>query len=216
VTLTPAQLGSFTGEIATSGDITLIGTGNVDLSNTHVYTDTFNLSNTSNGLILRDEGTGFTVVGGDGNDTVTILGGVFHSAWLRGNGGNDTLTGGAARDILAGGAGDDTLTGGSAADEFGYGLGDNGFDIITDFSGQTNFGGGLGDGDKFTFNDVLHGTFAYRGDQDFSHTGNTEARVVSGGVIVDVDGNGVADIGIGVTGLTSGSQLSSADFFFYS
>ncbi len=60
---------------------------------------------TSNFTILR---------GGQGDDTLT--GPAAAAAVLIGNGGNDTLTSGSARDILVGGAGNDTLVGGAGDD----------------------------------------------------------------------------------------------------
>ncbi|RVD56988.1 type I secretion C-terminal target domain-containing protein, partial [Mesorhizobium sp. M7A.F.Ca.ET.027.03.2.1] len=58
---------------------------------------------------------------------------------LRGEGGADTLIGGAGNDLLVGGAGSDTLTGGTGTDTFRLENLDI-KDLITDFNG--------GDGDK--------------------------------------------------------------------
>ena len=57
------------------------------------------------------------------------------------------------------------------------------------------------------------GTFAYLGTGTF--TGgfdNSEARVQGDTVQIDSDGNGSADITIRLTGLTTASQLTAADF----
>jgi Ca2+-binding RTX toxin-like protein len=54
--------------------------------------------------------------------------------------GNEVGIGGAGDDILYGYDGDDTLTGGAGSDVFRFEAGDNGSDIITDFT--------LADGDK--------------------------------------------------------------------
>jgi Ca2+-binding RTX toxin-like protein len=133
---------------------------------------------------------------------------------LIGDGNINVLNGGGGADILKGGAGGDTLIGGEGADQFLFAATGNGVDVITDFSGQTAFGGGAGQGDRFTFDDVLQGAFGYRGSQAFTGSGNTEARVANGKVIVDADGNGAVDITITVTGLTSASQLGAGDFQF--
>lgn len=61
---------------------------------------------------------------------------------------------------------------------------------------------------------LLQGTFEYRGDLAFTGTGNTEARVSGGQVLIDADGDSALDIAITVTGLTSGSQLVADDFRF--
>jgi Ca2+-binding RTX toxin-like protein len=149
-----------------------------------------------------------------GNDRLDGLGG---RDSLFGGDGNDKLNGGGGNDTLDGWFGGDKLTGGAGADQFIYApLGSfgsgNGSDIITDFSGKTAFGGGAGDGDHLVFEDLLHGTFAYRGGHAFTGTGNTEARVENGKVYVDVDGNGAADFHIALTGLTSAHQLVAGDF----
>ena len=140
--------------------------------------------------------------GGEGNDI------------LNGGEDKDHLDGGEGEDILNGGAGDDRLIGGADADEFTYTASDNGVDLIIDFSGQTDFAGGAGEGDTFTFEDVLTGTFAYRGSDAFTGSGNTEARVSGNKVLVDGDGDGSADITIRVAGLNDANQLSAADFRF--
>src|SRR5206468_3820931 len=108
-------------------------------------------------------------------------------ATLNGNGGDDTLTGGnlndaldggVGADALTGGGGNDTLTGGAGADQFIFVNANNGVDTITDFSGHTKFSSGGGEGDVLTFESLLHGTFEYRGDQAFTASAHTEARVV--------------------------------------
>ena len=133
---------------------------------------------------------------------------------LNGGAGNDVLSGGDGNDSLRGGAGNDLLTGGAGADEFIFCNSNNGLDTVADFSGHTAFGGGAGQGDVLAFAGVLVGTFAYLGGGAFTGTGNTEARATAGHVFVDFDGNGAADIDVGMTGLGSASQLSAADFKF--
>jgi Ca2+-binding RTX toxin-like protein len=211
VTLTRAQLDSFTGVINT-GAITVSGAGAINLSDAAVKTPSITLSDLGNSLVVNDSTSpSVTVNGGNAADNVTIVGGLVGST-INGNNGNDTMTGGSANDSLKGGAGNDILTGAAGSDQFIYSAAGNGSDLITDFSGQTAFGGGAGDGDHLTFESILHGTFSYRGNLAFTGTGNTEARVQSGAVRVDVDGNGAADFQIALTGLTSASQLVTADF----
>ena len=69
--------------------------------------------------------------GGSGNDR---LRGGDGSDNLWGRGGNDSLTGGAGADTLAGGAGNDSLQGGDGSDTFVFRAGEDGVDIITDFT----------------------------------------------------------------------------------
>lgn len=67
-----------------------------------------------------------------------VLQGWDNGAYLDGNGGNDTLTGGLRSDTLIGGEGEDILTGGGGRDIFDMTFGD-GRDTITDF--QAGAGG---------------------------------------------------------------------------
>jgi Ca2+-binding RTX toxin-like protein len=142
------------------------------------------------------------------------LEGLAGNDYIFGGGGDDKIFGGFGNDKLNGGAGNDRLSGSNGADWFIYTATNNGADIITDFSGKTAFGGGAGNGDKFSFDFAEHGTFQYRGGSTFLANGNTQARVASGKVIVDTDGNGAGNFSITVNGLTSANQLVAADFQF--
>jgi Ca2+-binding RTX toxin-like protein len=65
---------------------------------------------------------------------------------LRGNAGNDVLSGGGDNDVLAGGLGKDTLFGGTGNDTFVVKAGEANGDIVLDFAGN-----GSGVGDAFSF-----------------------------------------------------------------
>ena len=217
VTLTAGQLDGLAG-VTPIGTITLSGPGNADISDASSIADgiLFQLSDDGNGLTLESHGRN-DVRGGAGADTVTFVDNFFGPGQINnveGNGGNDALTGANSNDYLTGGAGNDTLTGGSGADWFIYTGAANGADIVTDFSGTTKFGGGAGEGDKLTFQGLLQGTFEYRGSQAFRIDGNTQARVAGGKVFMDIDGNGVSDMTITLTGLTNANQLVAGDFQF--
>jgi chitinase len=122
------------------------------------------------------------------------------------------LVGTALADSLAGGSGDDILTGGAGADHFVFNSKTGGQDRITDFN---ELSGGAEQGDLLEFEGLLVGTFSYRGSAAFTGGGdNTEARVSGENVLVDVDGDGTADLTITLTGLTSSTQLSDKDFLF--
>jgi Ca2+-binding RTX toxin-like protein len=77
--------------------------------------------------------TGIVVVGGNGNDTISLdniappAGQALPSATLFGGNGNDILTGGGGNDMLFGGAGDDTITGGKGTDTAVLGAGNDTF-----------------------------------------------------------------------------------------
>jgi Ca2+-binding RTX toxin-like protein len=138
--------------------------------------------------------------GGAGADTLT------------GGAGNDILNGGADDDLLFGGSGDNRLTGGLGADHFAFAGTDRGIATIVDFNALN---GGTGAGDVLEFRGLLVGSFAYRGGKTFTGgSDNTEARVVGDHLLVDANGDGVADLTIVLTGLTSANQLSAADFLF--
>ena len=133
---------------------------------------------------------------------------------LRASGGNDTLHGGNGADLLVGGSGADTIEGGADADVFrigGYesGLG-SGADTITDFeSGVDIIDLANWDPDIFTPGDQA---FTFIGTSAFSSVAG-ELRYGSAGsdtiIEGDMDGNGVADFEIVLTGSFA---LTAADF----
>ena len=140
------------------------------------------------------------VIGGGGADRLI---GTSAANGLVGNAGNDTLIGG---------AGDDILEGGSGADQFVFTSTASGVDVITDFNGLN---GGSEEGDVLCFEGMGVGIFAYLGVGDFTGgSDNSEARVSGNQVLVDSNGDGLADITITLAGLTNSSQLNASDFLF--
>ncbi len=137
------------------------------------------------------------ISGGDGNDKIHGSG-TDSSAFnvLRGEGGDDQLTAG---------LGPDSLTGGSGADRFRFAATSDATKTIFDFSSS--------EGDKLVFEDLLHGSFSYLGDGAFTATGNSEARFQMSLLLVDTNGDGMADIQIGMPGLGP-SFLHASDFVF--
>ena len=109
----------------------------------------------SGGTAQGDTISGFeNVVGGSGNDTLTLSntagladGGAGNDLLIGGTG-NDTLIGGAGNDTLQGGAGNDTLIGGEGNDTF---IADGTADLIADFGAGS---GSISDGDQ-TNNDFV-------------------------------------------------------------
>ena len=69
-----------------------------------------------------------TVMGGDGDDTITFDDTIGVPLRIEGRGGNDTITGGAGADTILAGAGDDVIDGGRGADLI---FGDAGNDTLT-------------------------------------------------------------------------------------
>lgn len=126
---------------------------------------------------LRGDGTITTLVGDSGNDGVvgadgdvdeTLVGDgnggvgaprVNGRDWLKAQGGDDTLSGGAGKDRLAGGDGDDFMHGGNGKDRLYGGEGDdvlvggNGNDVMYgDITGDRN--GGATGSDIFVFDNA--------------------------------------------------------------
>ncbi|MBO3759600.1 calcium-binding protein [Ciceribacter sp. L1K23] len=165
-------------------------------------------------------GTGYgdTILGTDGANRLWGDGG---SDVLRGYGGNDRLYGGSGNDTLSGGANNDLLVGGSGRDSLSGGSGSDAFiftslsdsrpgsqrDTITDFSRSQHDYIDLSAIDA----DTTRGgnqAFDFIGRSSFS--GDAGELRFSGGVLfADVNGDGVSDFQIKVSGLTS---MSSGDF----
>lgn len=146
-----------------------------------------------------------SLTGGAGKDTLYGLDG---SDVLSGFGGDDTLIGGLGRDLLKGGGGADTFRFLSLAD-FGGAVPATA-DIIADFN--------HGDGDRIDLSaiDAITGgiddAFTFIGSDAFSHTAGELRYQIAGAdtfVSADVDGNGVADLMIRLTGHTA---LTGTDF----
>jgi Ca2+-binding RTX toxin-like protein len=158
--------------------------------------------------------------GGDGNDQLDGKGG---DDTLNGDNGNDTLIGGTGNDTLIGGAGNDSLNGGFGSDTLTGGIGADKFvytvamdtpvggiyhDVITDFS--------VAELDKINLS-AIDANSVLAGDQKFSFisTGFTGAagqvRFDAGTnlVLADIDGDGLAEIEINLTGVAT---LSVTDF----
>ena len=200
--------------IGGDGNDVMLGGAGADVHNGGAGIDRAQYSDSPIGLTvdLQTPANNTGIAIGDSYIAVENLYGSNFNDNLRGNAGANTIWGLAGNDTLKGRAGNDTLIGGPGADRFAYDAIASGVDIVTDFSGTTAFGGGAGQGDKFTFEHLLHGAFQYRGSDAFLANGNSQARVQAGHVQVDTDGNGASDIVITVTGLTSASQLVAGDF----
>jgi Ca2+-binding RTX toxin-like protein len=85
---------------------------------------------------------GNTLIGGNGDDTLTVLAGVIGENVLDGGKGDDSLRGGLFEDTLKGGSGDDWLHGGGGVDTL---QGDSGDDILDGGGDDDTLEGGSGD-----------------------------------------------------------------------
>lgn len=162
--------------------------------------------------------------GGDGDDRVSGNAGddsLFGDAGndsVSGQLGDDSVSGGSGADTLAGGAGDDTLLGDLGKDRLIGGLGfdvflflapmespnSNQADVIADFASGV---------DLIDLSALTAAPLAFQGAAAFVGGGTASLRVTTGAsqttVLVDVDGNGSADMRINLTGSLT---LTAADF----
>lgn len=127
---------------------------------------------------------------------------------LSGGGGNDLLVGGDGDDVLMGGAGLDTLTGGAGQDTFVYlAITDStlaSHDGITNWQAEDTIDLSAIDANSNTAGDDA---FIFIGSAAFSGVAG-ELRLVAGGILADVNGDGFADFQINVSGVLG------SDFIF--
>jgi Ca2+-binding RTX toxin-like protein len=137
---TKAQLSGLT--LLPADDYT--GTMNLTITATATEGSNGSTSSSSQTMAVTVTETTATLIGAQGNDTLTGTGANDH---IQGLAGNDTLNGGAGNDMIFGGAGNDTIDGGNGSD---YLHGGAGTDVITGGSGDDMLIGGKG-------NDTLTG-----------------------------------------------------------
>jgi len=197
------------------GNDVLNGDAGNDTMDGGAGSDTMNGGQGDDTYVVNVSGDVTSEAGGSGTDTVqsavtrTLATG-FENLTLTGTA-SINGTGNGADNVLTGNSGDNVLTGSTGADQFVFTSTSAGFDTIADFNALD---GGAAEGDVLVFAGLLSGTFAYLGDGVFSNTGNSEAVRLGNHLLVDTDGNGVADIDMILTGLTSAAQLTGADFLF--
>ena len=145
---------------------------------------------------------------------------------LTGNTGANSLNGGSGNDTLSGGDGNDTLTGASGQDSLDGGVGNDRLDFnATSESGVgaaardivVGFTQGADRIDLLTIdaNTLAAGdqAFAFIGASAFGGVAGQLRAAASGGITLvegDINGNGVADFQIELTGMFA---LAAADFF---
>lgn len=139
------------------------------------------------------------IQGTDINDM--LLGGVGTDRLIGGKG-NDSILGRGGNDDFLGGAGADVLTGGPGRDHFIYTdlqdspAGETERDRITDFDGKA--------GDRIDLSEINElQIFSYLQDQPFSAKGDgtPEVRFADGRLEADINGNGIADFAVTLTGV---------------
>jgi Ca2+-binding RTX toxin-like protein len=156
--------------------------------------------------ILTGGTAGALLRGGRGNDTITMATGTTTDSKLEGGDGNDTIICGDGNDLIYGGADRDLMTGGGGADLFTFrDFGDfnatGAADRITDFTqGQDVIRLHGIDADSIASGNQ---NFTFIGNAGFSGTaGELRAKIQNGQTVVrgDVDGDGVADFAVVLTG----------------
>ncbi|MGO4726239.1 MULTISPECIES: calcium-binding protein [unclassified Inquilinus] len=222
VVISTADRGGFYGQ---GGDDVLSGTGTAE----HWFdggTGNDRMTGGSGNDHYEVDSSGDRVVelGGGGNDEVYsaasfTLGDNIETLVLTGNlainavgsAQNNLIVGNDAANTLRGAAGDDTLTGRGGADILIGGTGADLFDL-RDGNGDTVVDFSHAQGDKLAF--VWSGSTSYLGGGAFTAEGSSEVRFAAGQLFVDQNGDGVSDLTINMTGITSASQLQASDFTF--
>lgn len=151
-------------------------------------------------------------IDGTGNSLDNVIAGNAGSNLLSGEDGRDTLNGGADDDTLIGGAGQDRLTGGTGADIFVFrlptdsGTGRATRDTVTDFRSGI---------DRIDLS-LIDANVAADGDQAFDFIGRDgfggmggQVRFARGVLSGDLDGDGIADFEIALSGLRA---MTEGDF----
>jgi Ca2+-binding RTX toxin-like protein len=161
---------------------------------------------------VMNGGTDFNIMyGGAGND---VLNGGTDNDQLLGEDGDDVISGGDGMDMLSGGAGADVLNGGAGADEIDLGD-DSVMDIIIFNPGDsaaydhidqvTNFHHGEDRIDLSGFHGMQFVEDAFAGQ------GGAEVMFVGENLLIDANGDGVADMAIHFQGQAT---ITAADFIF--
>lgn len=180
---------------------TITGTAGADEITVGVKDDQYVV--TLNGAVSYfrvDRTTMFSIVAGDGNDTIAIDMAVTISTSILGQDGNDTILGGSGNDTIYGGGGDDSVYGNEGDDSL---LGNFGNDSLYGGAGKDQLMGGIGA-------DVLLG--GAEGDSIYGGDGRDS---INGGAGDDlIDGKGKADTLLGGSGndsITGGAGADSID-----
>jgi VCBS repeat-containing protein len=169
--------------------------------------------------------TGVNSVNGTSTNDVLDYSGSAVSQSMSGGSGDDTLLGGAGADTIKGGNGNDVLTGGQGMDLLNGGAGADSFVFHNgDFAGLTyatadriaDFTHSAGDIIDLSAVDAISGgadnAFTFIGTNPFTDVAGQLRYEISGSntmIYGDLNGDGVADIAIGVTGVVS---FVSSDF----
>jgi Ca2+-binding RTX toxin-like protein len=147
--------------------------------------------------------TGRIVVFGQaGNDNVTIASTITRAAWLHGDDGNDTLTGGGGNDVITGGAGTDSQVGGAGNDTYLFDADAAlGIDTVADSAGVDTLDFSATTGQAITMNLALITAQVVNPNLTLTLTSASAIENVTGGSLNDtLTGNTLANTFIGGPG----------------
>lgn len=135
---------TLTAAAVVNGDLLVGGTGGNDTIGVNPSKDLSQIIVRVNRVVVGTfpaaNVTGKIVVHGlSGNDAISVSSKITKPAWLFGEAGNDTLTGGGGNDLLVGGDGNDRLAGGAGTNVL---IGGTGADRLTGGSGEDLLIGG--------------------------------------------------------------------------
>jgi hypothetical protein len=198
--MTGANLGVLTidGNRYEKGVIVANTYGSVTFPDNPATIGSINFFNFGNGSNSVNYFAGRQYVKGNGGDDTISTGA--DKDTLLGNAGNDSLNGGDDRDVLSGGSGDDTLDGGAGADKMHGGLGDDVF-IADNASDQVVEAPDSG-------TDVVQTSVTY----SLANVSNVENLVLTGSAAIDGTGNGLVNTINGNSAANSISGGAGADY----
>ncbi|MFN7804404.1 MAG: right-handed parallel beta-helix repeat-containing protein, partial [Planctomycetaceae bacterium] len=147
--------------------------------------------------------TGRIVVFGQaGNDNVTVASTITRAAWLYGDDGNDTLTGGGGSDVITGGAGTDSQVGGAGNDTYLFDADTAlGIDTVNDSAGIDTLDFSGTTGQAIALNLALTTAQVVNANLTLTLTSASAIENVTGGSLHDtLTGNSLANTFIGGLG----------------
>ena len=162
--------------------------------------------------------TGRIVVFGQaGNDNASISSSITRAAWLYGDDGNDTLTGGGGNDVLIGGAGTDSQVGGAGNDIYLFDADTAlGIDTVNDSAGVDTVDFSATTGQAIAINLALTTAQVVNANLTLTLTSSSVIENVIGGSLADtLTGNPSANVIVGGPGNDTLTGAAGNDFYLF-